>query len=275
MKFNSFFKTVFYGACLGIGLLPPGFSVATLALLMGIYPELIGLLNELFSTNMKKSLKKLGGLALGAVVAIVIASRLISTATAHFPYQVRFLFLGLILATIPVIYKQADVKSNFKIKHYIYLSVAVVATSVFVFGGTLSLVNLDGGITVGKIVFLLIAGMLVSASMILPGLSGALMLILIGAYDFLLESLNAFNITVLGTVAVGGVLGLIICGRLIKHLIENNETVMYAISLGLVIGSVPAILNDGVPRDVINVATALSLMLIGFITVMLINAKKA
>jgi len=275
MKFNSIFKTMFYGLCLGISILPPGFSVATMAMILGIYEDLIGLLNDLFSRSMKKTLKPLASLAMGAIIAIAVFTRLIRASMSHFPYQTRFLFLGLIVATVPLIYKQADVKTNFKPKHYISLIVAVVIAASFALGGDSALVELGGDINIFKILFLMFAGALVSSSMILPGLSGALMLLLIGAYDFLLESISSLNLIVLGIVAVGGVIGLVVCGRLIKHLLENNETTVYSVSMGLVIGSIPVMLSHGVPNGVFDISTSLILGIIGFVVVTILNSKRA
>lgn len=274
-KFNSIFKTMFYGLCLGISLLPPGFSVATMAMILGIYEDLINLLNDLFSTKMKQTLKALSSLAVGAIVAIGLFSKLISSSMDNFEYQTRFFFLGLIIATIPLIFKQADVKSTFKSKHFVFLIIALMVVSSFVFTDHLALVDLDGGMTLAKFFFLIFAGALVSSSMILPGLSGALMLMLIGAYQYLLDSVTSLDLVVLGTVAIGGVLGLIICGRLIKHLLVNNETTLSAISLGLVIGSVPVVLSDGIPSHPIDVMTSIGCALIGFMVVMILNLKKA
>jgi len=274
MKFNSIFKTAFYGLCLGISLLPPGFSVATMAMILGIYEDLISLLNDLFSKSMKTTLKPLASLGFGAIVAIAVFSSLIRGARYNFPYQTNFLFLGLIVATVPLIYKQADVKTNFKPKHYIFLIIAIAITASFALGGESSFVELGGDITILKILFLMFAGALVSSSMILPGLSGALMLLLIGAYDYLLESISSLNLIALGSVAVGGVIGLVVCGRLIKHLLENNETTLYSISMGLVIGSVPVMLSYGVPSGVIDVSTSLILGLIGFVVVTILNSKR-
>ena len=62
MKFKSIFKTIFYGLCLGISLLPPGFSVATMAMILRIYEDLIELLNDLFSRSMKDTLKPFASL---------------------------------------------------------------------------------------------------------------------------------------------------------------------------------------------------------------------
>jgi len=275
MKFNSIFKTMFYGLCLGISLLPPGFSVATMAMILGIYEDLIALLNELFSKSMKNTLKPLASLGFGAIVAIAVFSRLIRTAFDNFPYQTNFLFIGLIVATVPLIYKQADVKANFKTKHYILLIVALAITASFALRGDSGLIELDGDINVLMILYLMFAGALVSSSMILPGLSGALMLILIGAYHFLLESISSLNLVVLGSVAVGGVVGLVVCGRLIKHLLENNETALYSVSMGLVIGSIPVMLSYGVPNSTFDISTSLVLGIIGFVVVTVLNSKKA
>lgn len=274
MKFNSIFKTMFYGLCLGISLLPPGFSAATMAMILGIYEDLIGLLNDLFSTKMKQTVKVLIFLLLGAVAAIAVFSKIISTGMDKFPYQTRFLFLGLIVATVPLIYKQAEVKVNFTLKHCIFLIIAFLIAASFAFGGSFALVDLDGDMSALKVLYLMFAGALVSSSMILPGLSGALMLILIGAYQYLLESVNTFDVIVLSCVGIGAVIGLIICGRLIKRLLERGVTTLYAISLGLVIGSIPVVLSEGVPTGVFDILAALIFSVIGVVIVMLLNAKR-
>lgn len=271
MKFNSPIKTIFYGLCLGISLLPPGFSVATMAMILGIYEDLIGLLNDLFSKNMAKTLKAIAFLGIGAITAIAVFSWLIRAAMANFPYQTRFFFLGLIVATIPLISNQADIKTNFTTKHYVLVVLAIIFTTAFIFTNNLALVDLDGSLTVAKILYLMLAGALVSTSMILPGLSGALMLLLIGAYYFLLDSIANFNVLVLGIVAVGAVIGLVVCGRLIKHLLDNNDRLLYAISMGLIIGSVPVLLSHGVPAYLFDIITAVLLGVLGFAVVTVLN----
>ena len=175
---------------------------------------------------------------------------------------------------MPLIYKQADIKTSFKFKHYIFLIVATIITAFFALGGDSTLVELGGDINILKILFLMFAGVLVGSSMILPGLSGALMLILIGAYHFLLESISSLNLVVLGSVAVGAVIGLVVCGRLIKHLLENNETTLYSISTGLVIGSIPVMLSHGVPNGIFDISTSLISGIIGFMVVTILNSKK-
>jgi putative membrane protein len=224
---------------------------------------------------MKETLKPLASLGVGFIIAIVAFSRLIRATFDNFPYQTNFLFLGLVVATVPLIYKQADVKTSFKFKHYIFLVVVAIITAFFALSGDSTLVELSDDINILKILFLMFAGILVGFSMVLPGLSGALMLMLIGAYHFLLESLSSFNLVVLGSVAVGAVIGIVICSRLIKHLFENNKTTLYSISTGLIIGSIPVMLSQGVPNGIFDISTSLISGIIGFMVVTSLNSKKA
>ena len=274
MKFNSVFKTIFYGLCLGISLLPPGFSVATMAMILGIYEDLISLLNDLFSVKMKSVFKALFFLGVGAIVAIAAFTAIISASFGLFPYQTRFFFIGLIVGTVPLIYRQAGVKKNFMMKHYIFLVVALLLTVSLVFADSFSLVEMDGDMTVVNILVLVLAGALLSVSMILPGLSGALVLMLLGVYWFLLESIRSFDFVVLASVAFGGVLGLVICGKVIKRLLDNNETSLYSVSLGLVIGSIPVMLSEGIPSSVFDVFTSLLTCIAGFGVVVILNSMK-
>ena len=273
-KFKSFMVTFFYGGILGGSLLAPGFSAATMAMILGIYEDLIALLNTIFSKDVKKGVKPLVALGGGAILALGIFSHIISVALNHFPYQTSFLFLGLILGTIPLLAKQINIKKNFKIKDYGLMLCTFILITLFSFVINLDAVDFNENLTVFGLVYLIIAGMMVSVSLLLPGLSGALMLVLLGVYEFLLHSLSALDLTVLTAVAFGGILGLVVFGRVIKHLIDNSKTTLYAVSLGFIIGSIPIILSDGIPRGIITMSTSLLCVVIGLTVVFLINKKK-
>jgi len=274
MKFSSGIKTFFYGLCLGISLLPPGFSAATMAMVLGIYEDLINLLNEIFSKSFKRALKPLAMLASGAVVAIAVFSQIISILMENFPYQTRFFFLGLIAATIPLVLKESNFKEQFKLKHYALLLIVSFTVILLSFNMLLDPIEFSEGLTVFGVMFLLFAGMLVASSMILPGLSGALMLILIGAYEFLLESISSFDLTVIGIVAAGGLLGLVVSGRFIKHMLSKNETIMYAVSIGFIVSSIPIMLRYGMPYGMMSIVSSGVMFVLGGITVMSLNLKK-
>ena len=275
MKFKSLTKTVFYGLCLGTSLLPPGFSVATMAMILGIYEELIDLVNHLFSRNMKRTLKTVLALVLGAVAAIFLFSRVITFAFSTYPYQTTFFFLGLIVATVPLIFKQSGAKSEFEFKHWIVVLIAFLFILSFILENNMNLIDLEYTLSLTGILFLVVAGMLVAISMLLPGLSGALILILLGIYHFLLESVASLNLIVLGSVLVGGVLGLVMGGRLIKFLLTRHEKVVNAISMGLVMGSIPVFwFREGrMPTGIVDILLSLVVMLIGFAIVYSLNKR--
>jgi len=278
MKFKSSLKTFLYGICLGISLLPPGFSAATVAMILGIYEALIDLLNDLFSKKIKQTLKPLTLLGVGALTAIFLFSSVIRATMNGFPLLTMSFFLGLIVGTVPLLYKQMDVKSSFGFKHYLFTLLAVGLTSIFILYQNLNLVDLDGAMSIGKIMFLMVVGMLVSSSLILPGLSGALVLMLLGAYQFLLDSIGTLNLVVLGSVTLGGLLGLIICGKLVKYLMAQHEVVMNAISMGLVIGSIPVvfvreILNADVSAGLLEGIISVILGIAGFVLVHVLSPR--
>jgi len=274
MKFNSVFKTIGYGLVLGISLLPPGFSVATMAMILGIYEELINLLNELFSKDTAKAMKKIALLGIGAAAGVVVFSGIISTLFDRFPNQLNFFFIGLVVSTFPLLAKQANIKEKFQTTNYVTLILASILAAMFIFVDTSNFIDFDGNFTLIKVLYLILTGVLVSLSMVLPGLSGALVLMLIGSYEFLLESISTMNLAVISIVALGAVLGLISSGRLIKNLIEKKISLLYGLSMGLVLGSVPVLLSNGLPTNIIEIASSLVLSVVGYMTVFLLNSSK-
>jgi len=279
MKFTSSIKTFFYGACLGTSLLPPGFSTATMAMILGIYEALINLLNDLFSSRAKSTFKTIALLGVGAVSAIFLFSSIISSAMGSFPIQTISFFLGMIVATVPLLCRQADVKSNFQTKHFVFIFVTFCITLVFIFFQDLQVVDLEGEMNVSKVIFLLVVGMLVSSSLILPGLSGSLILMLLGAFHFLMDSLSTFDVAVLGSVTVGGVLGLVICGKLIKYLLTSHEMTMNATSLGLVLGSIPVVIVQEIVHaeasvGLFGIIASVGLGLLGFSLVHVLGSRQ-
>jgi len=272
MKFKSNVKNFFYGLCLGISLLPPGFSVATMAMLMGIYEALINLLNDLFSTSFIHTLRILLFLGLGAVTGIALFSNIISFSIDTFPIQTNFFFIGLIVATIPLITKQMDYKKNFRLKEAIFLIISFIVVGSFIFVNTENTIIVDN-ISIWTLLYLMLAGSLVAASMILPGLSGALILVLLGIYQFLLDNLSSMNLIVITSVVFGAVLGLVLFGRLLKFLLSIYESFLYSMSLGLIFGSIPVILAESIPYTLFDIVTSIIIFITGFLIVTLLNKK--
>src|SRR5690625_4540379 len=119
-------KNIYRGIAMGASDVIPGVSGGTIAVLLGIYDQLVGAINGLFSRNWRKHLGFLIPLALGIAVAIFTLARLMDWLLKHYSGPTFFFFLGLIIGVIPYLFQEADVKTNFKTKHYILLLIGAI-----------------------------------------------------------------------------------------------------------------------------------------------------
>ena len=271
-KKQSHLKTFIYGASLGATLLAPGLSVATLALVLGIYEKLLGSISDFFSSKWKSTLPFLIPFGFGAFIAVIATSRLFSWAIDHYPHQLAFLFLGFIIGAIPLLLKTSKAKENFKTRHIIPLIVVATLVACMTFlhptQDAYAITQLDAA----TVIRLLIAGALAATAMLLPGLSAALILLLVGAYATLTQAISDFNLPVVGITLIGMLIGLIISSKGIKHLLEHYTTLTYAISIGMVIGSV-VVVFPGLPETALGILKSVLTFAVGLVAVMLIERR--
>ncbi|MFA9557183.1 DUF368 domain-containing protein [Evansella sp. AB-rgal1] len=228
-------RNVYRGAMMGITELIPGVSSGTIAVILGIYDQLIIAINGVLSKDWKKHLTFLIPLAVGMGLALVGFGRLIGYLLDHFEEPTRFFFLGLILGVLPLLLKQSNAKKTFKMVHYVTLVIAA---------GIVALMKLlpenhqvIETMTFGDAITLFFAGWIASMFMLLPGISGSLVLLILGAYKTAINAIGTFNIPILLVIGVGVLVGFFVSSRLIKYLLSNYYYVTYAAIIGLVLGS--------------------------------------
>ena len=122
MKYKYTILTSLKGLLIGASMLVPGVSVGTMAILLGIYDELICSVNNIFK-DFKKSFFFLFKFCIGAVIGFILFARLISTALDKYERPVMYLFIGAILGGIPLLIKQSEIKKN-NIKQIIFGAIA-------------------------------------------------------------------------------------------------------------------------------------------------------
>ena len=271
-RFTRYLKAFIHGLCLGATLLPPGLSIATTAMILGIYERLIDVVSDVFGHKFKSAMIELIPLALGAVFSIAIFSHLILFAIDLFPTQTDFFFLGLIIASIPLLFKTANVKTEFKGKHFFFAFIAAVFIAMFTFSQHLELFVLEYRNNSTQAIALIIVGALISASMILPGLSASLLLLVLGLHGTLVASLSSLDLRVLSLLAIGGILGLAIGSKTIKILLEKHTVMTNAVCIGMVIGSI-VVVFDGFGNTMMTTITAFIMFAIGFAIVFTLNMK--
>lgn len=269
-----FFKGVFMGIADAI----PGVSGGTIALLLGIYEELIStisglninLLIDLKQNGFKSFWKKLNGnflvtLIVGIGISLIFFIKISSKLLNDYPIFIWSFFLGLIIATVYVIFKL--------IKRWDYINI-ISAFATIILSSILSSISVNSSDEI-SLLYILVCGIIASSAMILPGISGSLILVIMGVYKVLIDSVNNLEISIIFTFIIGAIAGLISFSKILSWLFNNYKNLTYSIMLGLVIGSIgkvwPWKQNEMVQLANLDMIFSVILVIIGFFMIFIIE----
>ena len=277
----DYIKLFFKGVFMGIADAIPGVSGGTIALLLGIYEELIStisglnfsLITKLKNNGFKSFWESLNGnflitLVLGIGISLILFVKISANLLSSHPLYVWSFFLGLILATVYVIYKLIE---SWNLVNIISTLLMIVFSIIL----TSDSLNISDDT---NLFYILICGIIASSAMILPGISGSLILVILGVYKILVEALDNLDIKIITSFIVGAVIGVISFSKILKWLFKNYKSLAYSIMLGLVIGSIEKIWpwNKSFSAELSNIDlfVSISLVILGFIIVFLLEKTK-
>lgn len=229
----NFFK----GIIVGIGGIAPGLSGSVLLVILGLYQKAINAIGTLFK-DFKNNVKFLFPLVLGFGVGVIIFSKIVDFLLGNYEMYTRYAFLGLVLGTIPLFYKEVK-KEGFKKKYYIYIIIAaILGLSVFFFNK-----NLFPAVTNPNLFQSVLLGVAVAGSSIVPGVDSAVILSSLGLYELYVSSLADFNLSILIPAGFGLVIGALVISFIINKLIKRFYTATFSIIFGLFLSIIPNVLN--------------------------------
>jgi len=219
----------------------PGVSGGTIAFISGIYEELIDTLNNI-NFSLLKHLKQEGikstwekangsfliALLSGVFVSVISLAKGVEWLLEHQPILLWSFFFGLVLASIIYVGKQIKTTPS-DIKIFLAMTIGTVVAYL--------ITTLNPAETSDTNLFLFFAGALAICAMILPGISGAFILVIIGAYSPVLEALNNRDIKTILIIGAGAVIGLLSFSKLLKWLFEKYHRLTLAVITGFMIGS--------------------------------------
>lgn len=236
-------KTVFHGIAIGIANIIPGVSGGTIAFILGIYDKLTNAIGDFFTCNKeerKEYLKFLVPLFSGVGVGILIFAKIIEILYKNYPQPTSFFFIGLIIASIPIILKENKGKINKN--SIISLVTGILVVLLFLSFKEPQVTNeLRTNFSLLYYLKLLLCGAFAAAAMIIPGISGSMLLLILGEYYNILSYINNLRIIPLLFIAVGIVIGIVLCSKLISYLFANfKNATIYGI-LGLILASIAGI----------------------------------
>jgi putative membrane protein len=237
---GTFLGNAAKGAAIGAANTVPGVSGGTIAVVTGIYDRLVHAIGDFLSPRWRQHTLFLTPIVVGVFLGIAGFAWVIDVGLNRFPEQTFFFFVGLIAGSVPFVYKQVHNEKP-RIGD---IALALVAFGFLVFQGVYGEPPMSDAITVvesSTIVPLLVAGVLATGTMIIPGVSGSFVLLVIGMYSTFLQAVRTANIPVLGVLIVGAVIGLVAVSKVMSVLLDRFRRRTYWFILGLVAGSIVGI----------------------------------
>ena len=236
---TSYLILAIKGFLMGAANVVPGVSGGTMALILGIYEELIQAIRSfnvrflrLFvMLRIKEAISSLAWpfllpVAVGVLAATLSLAQLLSWLLFTYPIMVWSFFFGLILSSV---FSVGRVVKAWRISTFIAIGLGGVG-AYFLFG-------MIPVATPEASWFLFLCGFLAICAMILPGISGAYILVLLGKYHFTLEAVNNRDIGTLFILTLGAAVGLLSFVRVLSWLLKRYHDLTMAVLIGLMLGS--------------------------------------
>lgn len=269
------------GMIVGLANVIPGVSGGTLMITLGIYEKVIDVISHFFK-NFKENLKFILPLGIGLVLAILLFSKIIGLSLDKYPFATTLFFIGLILGGLPLLWKKVNTKKK-KISNWLVFALTFAFVTTFAFLKSGNNVQVLENLGLGGYLLLFSVGIIASSTMIIPGISGSFVLMLLGYYKPIIDtvrsltnfSLLGHNIIILGIFGLGVLIGIILVAKLIEFLLKKYEVKTYYGVLGFVLASMIAIIKPllGIDLNFLEVIVAFILFIIGFLAAYKMSEK--
>lgn len=243
---RSFFIDMLRGFPIGVAFIIPGFSGGSVAAILGIYEKLIGAISGIFK-DMKKSILTLLPIGIGLVLGAVSLLFPLGWALSAYPLPTVSLFVGLAIGGMPSITEKIPGRPDRK--NIVSLVLPMICALVLSFVPTGADVDLFG-LDFFSYVLLFLIGILVSSALVIPGISGSMLLLILGYYNPIIKLITErfFRgedlltcILVLGSCGAGIGIGFLIISFIMKMLLDKHPRNTYFAIVGFIIGSLPTV----------------------------------
>ena len=262
---KNFFYRMLCGAFLGISVIAPGISGSIMAVMMGIYDELITIISNPFK-NFKKNVIYLIPMVIGAGLSVIGLIKALDFLFAYYPVPAYLLFMSLIAGSIPTVLEEAR-KGKIKAKYFIGVAfaLALALTVGFLAKADIAVaVDTTNATSVGMRIYLPICGAICGMMSMMPGMSVSMLLMMFSVYEPLLHlvtGLLSFNnwftsewyvsILTVGSVMLAFLVGMVLFSNITKRVFEKHRSFAFLTVLGFMTGSVISIF-PGLPSGLLN-----------------------
>ncbi len=271
----AFLSDILRGALIGIAFIIPGFSGGSVAAVLGIYERLVGAISDLPS-HPARSARTLLPIAFGGLLGAAALILPIRRAMEVFPLPTVSLFVGLALGGLPVLKSSAG-KPNGR-RFLLFLLAAAAAVSLLFLPAAEQPDGFLYDLDFGGYILLFLVGFAAACALVVPGISGSMILLIFGYYTPLVDLLTEFflfgralaiSICVILVALLGMIFGALVISSAMKWLLRHCPHGTYFAILGFILGSVAAvyapILRSGQPISPLQWVCAAAMLFVGFL----------
>lgn len=250
----------FKGIVVGIGGVAPGLSGSVLLIIFGLYQKTLEALGTLLASP-KKNILFLLPLVLGMFSGVLMFSRVIDYCLSVYEVPTRFCFLGLILGTLPMVWREVKKEGFSPVFYGVIILSALIGTWLFTVN-----TNAFPHVTDPTLLQCIALGVAVAATAIIPGVDPAVFLSTLGFYEMYVHALAVIELSVLLPMVVGLALGAIGISFVMSQLFKRFYTTTYSVIFGIFLSMIPNMLNERcIPGFNGQSALSLLLMILGFL----------
>jgi len=250
------------GCVYGMTLIVPGVSATIFAIILGFYDELIYAMNH-FKEDYKKNIRYLAVFLLGIAAGAVVFSSVIIYLLENHSFPVMLFFIGLLAGIVPLIALKAKGTARRIAPREIALAVFAMA-ALYLLSRGVNTAEVDpadaiAGMNAALVLYIFFAGVINGATLVIPGLSGAFLLLIMGLYPLVIYSVSSIGVflgdmgnlsllrdicIVLLPYGIGAFFGCLGMARLMEKLMRSYSQAVYAVIIGLLLGSIVSLLQN-------------------------------
>lgn len=282
-------KNFLGGILIGIANIIPGVSGGTIIVILGLFDKVMEAISNIFKLKISfkerlDSLIFIGQIGIGLVIGLVGFAKVLEYLFVKFEIQTLFFFAGLIISSVPMLKKQE--MDNKKIKP-IYFILGILLIGIIAYlnpGESGNIVKLDTlldiNLNFSYLLTLILIGAIAGATMIFPGISGSMVLLVIGKYHLFkgyVANVTTFELQILIPlvfIAMGVGIGIILSAKLTNYLLKNFKQNTMSFIIGLIIMSSIIILPTN-GYNLVNTLTSILMFILGSILVIYFDKLKS
>lgn len=226
------------GMFIGSGAILPGVSGGALTAIFGLYEPAISFLANIKKDFLENVLYFLP-VGIGGLFGVFVLAGPIDYALNNYPVHLLWIFIGIIIGTLPFLYKEAGKKGRSKKDIFIILFTAIFAFLFMIYGNNIIQANLSKNLGAW-----ILGGFIFAMGFITPGLSSASFLIYLNLYQPLTEGIRTLNFSIIIPVAISGAFSILVLAKLMRLLMDRYYATVFHLILGLIIASTLIIMPE-------------------------------